>query len=72
MFLPFKSLSHIVCHPFQMMNNINRCTISIQNIRNILKGKSLGMNQLRRLNVKDQIQNEIGFSYLGHLGVGLI
>jgi hypothetical protein len=55
-----------------MMNNINRCTISIQNIRNILKGKSLGMNQLRRLNVKDQIQNEIGFSYLGHLGVGLI
>jgi hypothetical protein len=55
-----------------MMNNINRCTISIRNIRNILKGKPLGMSQLRRLNVKDQIQNEIGFSYLGHLSVGLI
>jgi hypothetical protein len=29
------------------------------------------MNQLKRLDVKGQIQNEIGFSYLGHLGVGL-
>jgi hypothetical protein len=37
---PSKSLSHIVCHPFQMMNNINRCTISIQDIRNILKRKA--------------------------------
>jgi hypothetical protein len=30
------------------------------------------MNQLKRLNLKGQIQNEIGFSYLGHLGVDLI
>jgi hypothetical protein len=30
------------------------------------------MNQLNRLNLKGEIQNEIGFSYLGHLGVGLI
>jgi hypothetical protein len=30
------------------------------------------MNQLKRLNLKGQIQNEIGFSCLGHLGVGLI
>jgi len=27
-------------HPFQMMSNINRCTISIQDIRNILKRKT--------------------------------
>jgi hypothetical protein len=39
-FLP-KSLSHIVCHPFQMMSNINRCTINIQDIRNILKRKAI-------------------------------
>jgi hypothetical protein len=30
------------------------------------------MNKLKMLNFKGQIQNEIGFSYLGHLGVGLI
>jgi len=30
------------------------------------------MSQLKKLNLKSQIQNEIGFSYLGHLGVGLI
>jgi len=30
------------------------------------------MNQLKSLNLKGQIQNEIGFSYLGHLGVNLI
>jgi len=30
------------------------------------------MNQLKRFNFEGQIQNEIGFSYLGHLGVGLI
>jgi hypothetical protein len=30
------------------------------------------MIQLKRLNLKSQSQNEIGFSYLGHLGVGLI
>jgi hypothetical protein len=40
MFLPPKSLSHIICHPFQMMNNINRCTISIQDIKNVLKRKA--------------------------------
>ncbi len=59
MFLPPKSLTPIVYHPFQMMGNINKCTISIQDIRNILKGKPLGMNQLKRLNLKGQIQNEI-------------
>jgi len=30
------------------------------------------MNQLKRFNLKDKIQNEIRFSYLGHIGVGLI
>jgi hypothetical protein len=30
------------------------------------------MNQLKMLNLKGQIQNEIRFSYLGHLSVGLI
>jgi hypothetical protein len=30
------------------------------------------MSQLKRLNFKGQIQNEIGFSYLGDLGVDLI
>jgi hypothetical protein len=30
------------------------------------------MSQLKRFNLKGQIQNEIGFSYLGHLDVGLI
>jgi hypothetical protein len=30
------------------------------------------MSQLKRFNLKGQIQNKIGFSYLGHLGVGLI
>jgi hypothetical protein len=30
------------------------------------------MNQLKRPNLKGQIQNEIEFSYLVHLGVGLI
>jgi hypothetical protein len=37
MFILPKSLSHTVYHPFQMMNNINRCTINIQDIRNISK-----------------------------------
>ncbi len=72
MFFSLKILSHIVCHHFQLMSNINRCTISIQNIKNILKGRPVGMNKLKMLNFKGQIQNEIGFSYLGHLGVGLI
>jgi hypothetical protein len=30
------------------------------------------MSQLKRFNLKGQIQNEIGVSYLVHLGVGLI
>jgi len=30
------------------------------------------MSQVKRFNLKGQIQNEIGFSYIGHLGVGLI
>jgi len=29
------------CHPFQMMSNIKRCTISIQDIRNNLKRKAI-------------------------------
>jgi hypothetical protein len=72
MFLLPKNLSHIVCHPFQMMSNINKCTIGIQDITNVLRRKATWMNQLKRFNLKGQIQNEIGFSYLGHLGVGLI
>ncbi len=72
MFIPPKSLSHIVCHPFQMMNNINKCTINIQDIRYILKRKATWDEPIERLNLKGQIQNEIGFSSLGHLGVGLI
>ncbi len=72
MFFPPKSLSYIICHPFQMMNNINTCTISIQKIKIFLKGRPFGISQMKRLNLKGQIQNEIGFSYLGHLGVSLI
>jgi hypothetical protein len=30
------------------------------------------MSQLKRFNLKGQIQNEIGFSYVCHLGVDLI
>jgi hypothetical protein len=56
-----------------MMNNINRCTINIQNIRNILKRKATWDEPiLKRFNLKGQIQNEIGFCYLGHLYVNLI
>jgi hypothetical protein len=29
------------------------------------------MNELKRFNLKGEIQNEIGFSYLGHLGAGI-
>jgi hypothetical protein len=36
-----KSLSHVVCHPFQMTSNINRCTINIQDVRNIYKRKAI-------------------------------
>jgi hypothetical protein len=72
MFLLPKNLSHIICHPFQMMSNINRCIISIQTTRNILKKKAIWDEQLKKFNLKGEIQNEIGFSYLGHLGVGLI
>jgi hypothetical protein len=52
MFFPPKSLSCIICHPFQMMSNINKCTISIQKIKIFLKGRPLGINQLKRLNQK--------------------
>jgi len=69
MFLPPKSLFLIICHPFQIMSNINRCTISIQDI---LKRKATWDEPIKRLNLKGQIQSEIGFSYLGHLVVGLI
>ncbi len=55
-----------------MMSNINRCIISIQTTRNILKKKAIWDEQLKKFNLKGEIQNEIGFSYLGHLGVGLI
>jgi hypothetical protein len=51
------------------MNNINRCTINIQNIRNTLKMKVTWDEPIEKLNVKGQIQNEIRFS---NLGVGLI
>jgi hypothetical protein len=36
------------------------------------KGMPLGMNELKRFNLKGQIHNEIKSSYLGHLSVGLI
>jgi hypothetical protein len=55
-----------------MMNNINRCTINIQYIRNIFKKKATWDDPTKRFNLKGKIQNEIRFSYLGHLGVGLI
>jgi hypothetical protein len=34
--------------------------------------KKEGHLGLKRFNLKGKIQNEIGFSFLGHLGVGLI
>jgi hypothetical protein len=37
MFFFPKSLSHIVCHPFQIMNNINESIPSIQDIKYIQK-----------------------------------
>jgi hypothetical protein len=40
MFLFFESLSHIVCHPFQIMKNINASIPSIQNIKNIQKKRA--------------------------------
>jgi hypothetical protein len=46
--------------------------INIQDIRNVLKGRPLGMSQLKWLNLQGQIQNEIGIFALSHLGVGLI
>ncbi len=33
---------------------------------------TFGISQLKGLNLKGQIQNGIGFSYLDHLGVDLI
>ncbi len=64
MFLPPKSLSHIVCHPLQMMGNINKCTISLQDIRNVLKWKATWDEQIEKAQPEGQIQNEIGFSYI--------
>jgi hypothetical protein len=55
-----------------MMKNINRCTISIQNIRNVFKRKATWDEPIEKAQIKGQIQNEIGFSYLSHLGVDLI
>jgi hypothetical protein len=45
MFLLPKNLSHIVCHPFQIMKNVNESTPNIQDIRNIQKRKAT-CNQL--------------------------
>jgi hypothetical protein len=45
MFLLPKNLSHIVCHPFQIMKNVNGSTPNIQDIRNIQKRKAT-CNQL--------------------------
>jgi len=69
MFLLPKILSHIVCHPFQFLKNINGSIPSAQDIRRVPKGGPIGM---RLFNLKGHIQNKIGFSYLGGLGVGLI
>jgi len=40
MFFLAKSLSHIVCHHFQLMKNINRSIPSIQDIRSIQERKA--------------------------------
>jgi hypothetical protein len=69
MFVLPKTLSHIVCHPFKIMKNINQSIPSIQNIRNIQKRKVIWDEQMKWFNLKSQIQNKIGFSYQG---VGLI
>jgi hypothetical protein len=37
---PSQKFVHIVYYPFQMMSNINKCTIGIQDIRNIFKRKA--------------------------------
>jgi hypothetical protein len=37
MFLLPKNLSHIVCHPFQIMKNVNGSTPNIQDTRSIQK-----------------------------------
>jgi len=67
MFLLAKSLSHIVCHHFQLMKDINGNIPNIQEVFN--KGRPLRMSQFKWFNFKSQVQNKIGFSYLG---VGLI
>jgi hypothetical protein len=72
MFLLPKNLFHIVCHPFQIMNNINGSTPSIQNIRNIQKRRATWDDPIEMVNFQHQIQNKIGFSYLGGLNVELI
>jgi len=64
-----QSLSHTICHPFQILKSINKSIPSVPNIKSIKKGRPFGM---RWFNLKGCIQNKIGFSYLGGLGVGLI
>jgi hypothetical protein len=54
------------------MKNVNGSTPNIQDIKNIFKKRPLAMSQLTWFNLKGQIQNKIGFSYLGGLSVGLI
>jgi len=66
------SLSHIVFHPFQIMRNINGSIPSIQDIKNIRKGRPLRMSQLKWFNLKCKFQNKMGLSYLGGLSVSLI
>ncbi len=67
---PFQKF--IVFHLFQIMKNINGSIPSIQDIRNIQKGRPLRMSQLKWFNLKCKIQNKIGLSYLGGLSVSLI
>jgi hypothetical protein len=37
---PSQNLSHIVCHPFQIMKNINGSTPNIQDIKSIQKRRA--------------------------------
>jgi hypothetical protein len=41
-------------------------------VSNSLSVDLISLSFWLQLNLKGQIQNEIGFYYLGHLGVGLI
>jgi len=40
---------HIICHPFEMMSNINKCTVIIQDIRNILKRKAIWDEPIKKV-----------------------